>query len=58
MPREQAAALSGYSARFHSAGKASLPRGLLPYTKSDEMNFSLFSTESFVNDTRLGICQR
>lgn len=58
MPREQAAALSGYSARFHSPAKASLWLGLLSYTKSDETNLSLFSPEWFVKDTRPGICQK
>lgn len=58
MPREQAAALSGYSLQFHSTGTASLWCGLLSYTKSDEINFSLFSTEWFVNDTRPGIFQK
>lgn len=28
------------------------------YTKSDEMNLSLFSAEWFVKDTRPGICQK
>lgn len=46
MPREQAAALSGYSGQFHSTGKASLWCGLLSHTKSDEIDFSLCSVKA------------